>query len=148
MLDMPGRLCNSRELARHKKLGVAVWTTAYWEVLTFSPNKTENRKTGKVNRLKFRLLQVSIAFQGLKICHLENARRMTELQDDRMTERQNDRTTKWQNDRMTERQNDRTTKWQNDRMTEREVTTITLLPCTMRVTYYCPLSRERWGLLT
>jgi len=31
---MPGRHYNSRELAGPKMLGVAVWTTTYWEVLT------------------------------------------------------------------------------------------------------------------
>jgi len=34
-LEMPGHRCNSRELARPTTLGVTIWGTAYWEVLTF-----------------------------------------------------------------------------------------------------------------
>jgi len=29
-LEMPGRRYNSCEVARHQKLGVAVWATVYW----------------------------------------------------------------------------------------------------------------------
>jgi hypothetical protein len=46
--------------------------------------------------------------------------RSTKWQIDKMTDWQNDRSTKWQLDKMTAWQNDRATKWRIDKMTDRQ----------------------------